>query len=436
MSGSISSALLAINLLTGTNFAASGDSILLDKRIAMNPALVFTDTADHVIDATESTAVPLTVSGLEHGETETVTFTDASNHHVNAITVDPPMNLGDGSANASTGTPQLPNLLSSYATRPSWNIAGVDYAVGINAGVTLKDPLPNGSLAPALVALGGSYDSVNHIINFSGTSANNAIISGWDFSLHGGIGIHIGTANNVIIEDNNFAVGTNDQTPIDLQGGTATNIIVEYNNINGNGLVNRSIGQGLIESNSPSLTVQYNSILNAFSEDLVIGSISTTFDTTVQYNLIGNSGMGQSQGAHGDWVQILSGPGDNVTNMIFQFNTFIQSLPPATAQTQGISFNGNVGGNFLNEVVSNNTMIAAPNANVINTFVNSDMSWLNGTLTVSDNYIDPTGLQNITQWLTPVGGTGPYSGTTVTSNNVNMISGAYFASARLKPLRR
>ena len=82
MGGTITSALLAIDLLTGTSFVASGNSVLLDTHGAMNAALIVNDTADHVINATESTAVTFTVSGLESGEAGTVTFTDASNHHV------------------------------------------------------------------------------------------------------------------------------------------------------------------------------------------------------------------------------------------------------------------------------------------------------------------------------------------------------------------
>ena len=190
------------------------------------------------VDATNPAHVAFTIAGLEGDEARTMIFTDSSGRRDvagNVITVDPPLNLGEGSANGSTGAIQLPTLLRGYTTKPSWNVAGVNYAVGINAGVTLKDPLPNGSLAPALVALGGLYDDVNHIINFTGPNANNAVISGWDFSLRGGLGIHVGTANNVIIRDDNFVVGSNNQTPIDLQGGAATNIVVEYNYINGNG---------------------------------------------------------------------------------------------------------------------------------------------------------------------------------------------------------
>ena len=81
MGGTITSALLAIDLLTGTSFAASGNPVLLEKSVT-NAALAVNSTADHVINATESTAVTFTVSGLTPGETGVVTFTDASSHHI------------------------------------------------------------------------------------------------------------------------------------------------------------------------------------------------------------------------------------------------------------------------------------------------------------------------------------------------------------------
>src|SRR3984893_7488377 len=52
----------------------------------------------------------------------------------------------DGFANAPTGAPQYPtyftslNGISPYPVRPPWKVAGVDYRVGINTGVSLKDP--------------------------------------------------------------------------------------------------------------------------------------------------------------------------------------------------------------------------------------------------------------------------------------------------------
>ena len=113
----------------------------------------------------------------------------------------PPPSTEDGSANAPAGTPQYPALLSGYASRPPWKVAGVDYTVGIDRGLyptdaNLRDPLPSGSLAAALVALGCTH--ANNIMtiggNRSGAAADNTVIEGYDFSLHGGIEVKIAAA--------------------------------------------------------------------------------------------------------------------------------------------------------------------------------------------------------------------------------------------------
>ena len=52
-------------------------------------------------------------------------WTLSSDGHGGTTVVDPPLNSVDGSANAPAGAAQLPTLLSSYAVRPSWNVAGV-----------------------------------------------------------------------------------------------------------------------------------------------------------------------------------------------------------------------------------------------------------------------------------------------------------------------
>ena len=46
----------------------------------------------------------------------------------------------DGATNAPAGSPQVPNLINGYAARAMAG-AGVDYAVGIPSGTTLKNPL-------------------------------------------------------------------------------------------------------------------------------------------------------------------------------------------------------------------------------------------------------------------------------------------------------
>lgn len=356
--------------------------------------------------------------------------------------IDPWINL-DGRLNAPFGSPQYPNQLNGYPSgsppgarirwpdltgvQPQWKCAGIDYAVGIDrssypTNANLKDPAPGGVLAAALTAQGGSLSS--GLITFSGSSANNAIVDGWDFSLHNN-SVFINSCNNFTIQNSNWKI-TSSLTCIKL-AAAATNITIQKNIIDANTFSNGT--EGTIETNSPSLTIQYNWIKNGASEDIRIGCTSASFTTTVQYNIIENSGLG-APALHGDWVQILSAPGDNLTNCTFNFNLFQQSLPDSVAATQGISFNGNVNGNFISENVLNNVMLANPtdggaSGKNVNTFVNSDKSWLNGTLTVNSNYFDTTGLTPpLSNWLTFVSGSGPFVGLLVKSGNINMLDGS------------
>lgn len=46
--------------------------------------------------------------------------------------------FNDGFANAKPGTAQFPTLLSGYAHRPPWKVAGVDYAVGLYSNCTVN----------------------------------------------------------------------------------------------------------------------------------------------------------------------------------------------------------------------------------------------------------------------------------------------------------
>ena len=50
------------------------------------------------------------------------------------------MATNDGSANAPAGAPQVPTLLNGYATQLSSQVAGIDYAVGVPSGPSLKNP--------------------------------------------------------------------------------------------------------------------------------------------------------------------------------------------------------------------------------------------------------------------------------------------------------
>jgi hypothetical protein len=340
----------------------------------------------------------------------------------------------DGCANAPAGTPQYPTLLGGYAVRPPWRVAGVDFHVGIDANTTLKDPLPNGSLDPVLVSQGCIFDGIS--VN---CRRDNQTIQGWDFALHGGLTLRV-QASNITIKNNNFALGANNASNprqgavIGASNGVINTTIIN-NVMDGRGL--GTIGIGILTLNSSgTLTVEYNWIKNAFAENIVIGvNTASGFNFVVQYNVIENAGLGYSQGAHGDWVQnVIGSNSDKIDSMNFNFNTWIQSLNASgTGQprTQGITFPST--GQVLSESVNNNTFIVTSSA-YVNFAVFIDPSYLNGSATLEDNYVDPSGLGNpaygggaFVQISNRISGSpGPYHGTVKALNNVNMLRGTYY----------
>lgn len=355
----------------------------------------------------------------------------------------------DGSSGALTGTIQYPTILNSYGGQnartqgliggkqyqPPWNVAGVDYAVGIPSSVTLQDPWPGyptatvASLASAFVTQcgGSSHVSVSgNQITINPTT--NATISGWDFSLHNGIELYVQNCTNPTITSNKFGVGSNLQQPLllntNMNGGT-----IEYNEITGAGLKNQQVGFGLIEGNAyGTITIQYNYIHDAYSELLTLGnSPSGTTNWQVQYNVLANAGLGQPQGAHGDWVQIVSASAySKLISATFTYNLCIQNNTTTNVGAQGFSFNGNAGYFFGNEYMTYNTVIAATQVSGggVNTFFNCDYSWLTGTGLVSNNFCDPTGINDgINDWVTIVSGSGGQPNTFTGSGNMNMLTG-------------
>ena len=332
----------------GHNAGTTANVASLDTNNSSNPTLS--------VNATNPADVTFTVSGLENGYSGTVTFTDVSggqdvvpvasngeysvnlsnltngtvtyllsvsNSAGNVINVDPSITLGDGSANAPAGTAQFQNLLSGYAVRPSWNVAGVDYAVGVPQGTALQDPVVNGVLNPALVALGGSLDGSNIII-FSGV--NNITISGWNFAENGGYTTFI-EANNVTIEDCNYEVGSGGRNFIDTSLGNYSGLTIQYNTFNGN---YTAADNSLLYLGAAGTTLmQYNLFENAYETPIEVAPSPLGGSTQIiQYNAIANVGYGaDASGLHVDWVQDASW-----TQESRLFRTF-KSIPTPSSKT-------------------------------------------------------------------------------------------------------
>src|SRR5262249_43812194 len=118
---------------------------------SINPASVAVSTGPtHGTTAINATTGVITYTPTTgYIGTDTFQYTVADNQSVRSTSATvpvpvraPPASSGyvDGANGAPSGTPQLPSILSGYAVRAPWQVAGVDYAVGVPVGTTLRDP--------------------------------------------------------------------------------------------------------------------------------------------------------------------------------------------------------------------------------------------------------------------------------------------------------
>ena len=405
--------------------SATSNAAVLDTDSRLNPSLT--------VNAANPADVLFTVSGLASDYSGKVTFTDTtgkadvvsiggngtysanlsnlangtltylmtvSNPAGNVINVDPTATLGDGSANAPAGTPEFPNLLNGYAVRPSWEVAGVDYYVGVPANAVLSDPStlssnPNISVNSSthqISAYGSGYTISN--INF-------ALDGGWQLILHG---------SNITVEDCNFAIGSNGNAMLNDNVGGINNTI-QYSTFNANGLTD-NYNDADIYILGPA-TVEYCRIENA-SSDLVDvgGSGSSVQDITLKYNMLVNAG--QASGTHPDWLQL----GGGTYTVDVESNTFYQTAAVNGPGTQGIFTDaGNNGASLVGaNIISNNTIVTLAGARVNYAIGALASSGSGNTFSISNNYINPTGVEDSVFKYT--------SSQNTQTDNVNMVTGA------------
>ena len=345
-----------------------------------------------------------------------------------------PANLAvlDGSLNAPSGTAQFPSILSNYAARPPWKVAGVDYHVGIDrsqyrTNANLKNPL---TINPTSF---GPDSWINTAKYQLAIKDNGVTLNGYDFSLDGGWQVVISSAN-VTFTNCNFVFGAN-QWPLPTCTRSSSNVSFincEFNMQGLNDNVNGGNGccilcESTVSPPTNALTVQYCFIQQAYADfiDQFGGGVGT-----YEYNLCYENGMG----GHPDWFQTVSG---NYT-LIFRFNTFYNPAGYGIG-TRGVMIGGDmlyrwtvVGANDF----SYNSLIAtgapgtsyAISVTVTGPAYKSGDQCLLGTCKVQNNYFD----QSVGQAITMYGG--DYSGSprvdhgslgnVTCSGNINMRNGA------------
>jgi hypothetical protein len=246
----------------------------------------------------------------------------------------------DGCPAASMGLPNYPKLLDGYAKRPPWNVAGVDYHVGLGAGTPLKDP------STATLPSGCSYSAPT--VSCSGKGIT---LAGFDFSLHGGMKLVMNGAGDTIT-GNNFALAPSCSDPvIDFTVSAGSSITINYNDFDGGGsscgtLVFGTMLNGKYGNGSTS-TVEYNVFGNTPQDVLDAAGPSTGAAAYVlEYNLFYVDGF---QG-HPDGTQFNGG---NFDSILVEFNTFYNAPP---ALTQPFHLEAQLTAALSNSVVAFNTM--------------------------------------------------------------------------------
>jgi hypothetical protein len=318
-----------------------------------------------------------------------------------------------------SGSTQVSNFFTghtgtTYAHRPPWNVAGVDYPVGYDNGA-LRDPSVAGKL-PTCATYAANVVTVN---------SAPCTLDHYDFSLHNGICVHVSPAvnspNPITFTNDKFAFGSSCNPAggsmlAVVNGAGEVELTVRFcefmgDNINFNNATAIMVHAGT----SGNLTVEYSAFWHTPQHDIQYNTHTGTF--TVRFNYVEDLG---SPGAHADWAVMISGSGAGIVTMDDQFNTL---YAPRTT----------VGGGYLcallaqyggsNASCKNDTIVSQGPTVVVSYLMGINCSGTTATcnnVTFKDNWLDGSGSYGNISVV--VGGS--ITGTKICSGNKSLLTGA------------
>jgi hypothetical protein len=300
-----------------------------------------------------------------------------------------------------TALGQHPTLLEHYIKRPTWQVAGVDYPVGVPIGTLLTD----------WQLLSGPGISVNSIATppyVSVYGVNNPMISSIDFSLHGGaslrfqncsspsvVNCYFGGTN--LIQTSNSVIWTDPDSP---------GLTVSHSTIDGAGGPNGNLSTLISARGVGTITLINNWLKNSPQHAFeIVQAVGDSMTLIYKYNLVEQLGM--DPGAHPNYLQFSLGA---ATLVDVQYNTTYQQAQVAGGE--GFQFDGFPSASIRNVTCAYNTMITA-GATIAMSYLIRGFSQNPGA--VHDNYFD---LSAAYGWNYP----GSLAGWVV-SNNFDMVTG-------------
>jgi len=229
-------------------------------------------------------------------------------------------------------------------------VAGVDYRVGVNTGVVLKNP------ATAALPTGVTRSGTTFTVNNSGTTLDGWDLTGWTVNVRNA---------NCTISNCRFSKSATNLINTIRSSVASNNLIIRYCELNGqNGT------EFVIDAAWPDLTIEY-CYIHGSAADL----IGRNYDRNggkvlIRYSLFEQAGMGGG-GTHGDYLQVYD---PSLTNITITFTT--------SRQVGGIT-QGWIMDNAAAGECAYNVMIGS-----CSYWVSLDTADLTGVMTVHHNYFD------------------------------------------------
>jgi hypothetical protein len=294
----------------------------------------------------------------------------------------------DGCPAAVAAVTLFRTMLNGYAARPPWNVAGVDYGIGIPTGTTLQDPTAGG------LPSGTTLNASAHTITVTGA---NVTLNGFDFGLHNGYQVIV-AATGTTIKNSHFLVGTNQGSQgTVLSATTACSKLTLLNNEfdGANIAVTAQLGTTIAILCSGSLTVKYNYFHNSGGDMIDIGNSDSAEVDVIRYNLFKDIGVNTAHADTLQWYDSTIGSGSDVG-----FNTVYQTVnQPGAGNGLLVELSEGPTATMTGLDEHNNTAISLAACDTCNWGVGfyDDDGGTSDHVSVRNNYIDPTGIDLFTQ---------------------------------------
>ena len=195
--------------------------------------------------------------------------------------------------------------LTPHNAPTTYNLPGVDYPVGYDTTLSLKDPTSGGTL-PACASYARNLVTIN---------SSNCTLKGFDFTAHNTNLAVSGNLDGIVISNNNFVANGNSLYNVNIRSGSC-GITIEYNQFNGSAVAGSGSGYELVANvhsscYSGQITFEYNYCFAFDSKCINFGGANGNtpemLRITEQYNMYSQVGLCAQRCSHGESEYSYSG---------------------------------------------------------------------------------------------------------------------------------